>query len=219
MTKTDLQLKADIESELRWDPKINPAQIGVTVNKGVVTLMGTVDTYGEKWAAEAATKRVGGVRTVAQDLAVKVLTDHKRNDTEIGNAVQNALTWDVCVPREVTAKVERGAVTLDGKVQWNYQREAAEHAVRFLMGVTSVSNNVTLLPQASVAEVKEKVQEALKRQATADAKGIHVEISDGKVTLTGHASSWQSIHDATNAAWAAPGVTQVVDKMTVAYSA
>ena len=213
--KSDIKLKQDIEAELRWDPKVNAAQIGVSVDKGAVSLLGAVDTYAEKWAAEDATKRVSGVRTVAQDLTVKVLTDHIRTDSEIAAAVQSALEWNVAVPKDVTAKVQQGAVTLEGQVPWNYQRDAAERAVRHLKGVVAVHDFITLKPQVSAAQVKEKVQAALQRQAAADAKSIHIDTSGGKVTLTGHASSWQSIEDAANAAWAAPGVTEVVDRVTM----
>jgi osmotically-inducible protein OsmY len=217
MNKSDTQLKRDIEEELRWDPKVNAARIGVTVEGGAVSLLGAVDTYPEKWAAENATKRVSGVRTVAQDLTVRVLTDHMRSDPEIAAATQSVLTLDVSVPPAVTATVRQGAVKLEGEVAWNFQREAAERSVRHLPGVVAVKNSIRLKPQASVAQVKEKVQAALQRQATSDAKSIHIETSGGKVTLTGHASSWQSIEDAANAAWAAPGVTEVVDllKMTM----
>jgi osmotically-inducible protein OsmY len=211
--KTDLQLKQDIEDELRWDPKINAAQIGVSVDKGAVTLLGTVDTYAEKWAAEDATKRVCGVRTVAQDLTVKILADHKRSDSDIAGAVQSALKWDVFVPKTVTARVQGGRVTLEGQASWNYQRDAAMRSVRYLAGVVGVSNSITLKPQASAAEVKEKIQAALQRQATADSNSSHIDTSGGKVTLTGNASSWQSIEDAANAAWAAPGVTDVLDQV------
>jgi osmotically-inducible protein OsmY len=209
--KTDLKLKQDIEEELRWDPRVNAAQIGVSVDKGAVSLLGAVDTYAEKRAAEDATKRVFGVRTVAQDLTVKILAEHERTDSDIAGAVQSALQWDVFVPKTVTAKVHGGRVTLEGQVPWNYQRDAAERSVRYLAGVVSVSNSITLEPQASAGEVKEKIQAALQRQATADANSIHIDTSGGKVTLTGHASSWQSIEDAANAAWAAPGVTEVLD--------
>lgn len=215
MDKTDNQLKKDIEEELLWDPKVNAAQIGVTVDKGSVSLLGAVDTYAEKWAAEDATKRVGGVRTVAQDLTVKVRGEHVRNDSEVAAATLNALRWNVFVPKTVTAKVAQGAVTLEGQVGWNYEREAAERAIRYLVGVVAVHNLITIKPHASAKQVKEKVQAALHRQATVDAKSIHVDTSGGKVTLTGHASSWQSIEDAANAAWAVPGVTQVVDQLTV----
>jgi osmotically-inducible protein OsmY len=212
MTKSDMQLKRDIEEELRWDPKVNAAQVGVSVDNGAVSLLGVVDIYAEKWAAEDATKRVSGVRTVAQDLTVKILVDHKRSDSEIASAVQSAFKWDVYVPKTVTATVQNGRVTLEGQATWHYQRDAAERAVRCLAGVVGVSNSITLKPEASVAQVKEKIQSALKRQATTDAKSIHVDASGGKVTLTGSAS-WQSIDDAVNAAWAAPGVTEVVDKV------
>ena len=216
MTKTDIQLKQDIEAELRWDPRINAAQIGVTVDKGVVSLLGVVDTYPERYAAEDATRRVSGVRTIAQDLKVNVPYDHKRDDSDIAAAVQNAFKWDVFVPKTVTATVREGSVTLTGEVTWNYQRDAAEKAIRFLTGVVAVYNSITLKPQAAVDQVKEKVEAALLRQARSDAKSIHIETSGGKVTLTGHASSWHAMQDAAGAAWAAPGVTDVVDKIAIA---
>ncbi|MES1165821.1 MAG: BON domain-containing protein [Verrucomicrobiota bacterium] len=215
MNKTDKQLKQDVEEELRWDPKVNAAQIGVTVDGGAVSLLGTVDTYAQRWAAEDATKRVSGVRAMAQDLSVKLLSDHKHSDAEIATAIQSALRWDVIVPDTVTAKVTSGAVTLEGLATWNFEREAAERAVRHLTGVVSVVNAVALKPQVSATQVKEKIEAALDRQAKADGKSIKIETSGGKVTLTGHASSWQSTEDATDAAWATPGVTEVVDRMTV----
>ena len=219
MPKTDDQLKRDIEAELSWDPKVNAAEIGVSVNEGAVSLLGTVDTYAQKWAAEDATKRVAGVRTVAQDLTVKIQNEHKRSDTEIAEAIQSAFKWDVLVPKEVTAKVHNGMATLEGQVTWNYQRDAAERAVRHLAGVVTVEDLIKLKPGASATQVKENVEAALRRQATADAKSIHIATAGGKVTLTGKASSWQSIEDASHAAWAAPGVTEVVDqvKMQMTY--
>ena len=216
MAKTDIQLKQDIEQELSWDPKVNAAQIGVSVDQGAVSLLGTVDTYAQKWAAEDATKRVSGVRTVAHDLTVKVLSDHVRSDSDIASAVQSTLKWDVLVPKAVTAVVRDGRVILEGQVDWNFEREAAERAIRHLTGVVSVSNSITLnKTEASAAQVKEKVEAALQRQATTDANSIHVATNGSQVTLTGHASSWQSVVDASNAAWAARGVTQVVDKLKI----
>lgn len=217
MSKTDQQLKQDVELELKWDPTINAEQIGVSVDKGSVSLLGEVDTYAEKWAAEAAAKRVHGVRTLAQDLTVKIPFDDKHSDSEIAGAVRSALKWNVFVPETVTAKVESGNVTLEGKVAWNFERDAAERAVRYLSGVSNVSNSIELKPEsASTDKVKEKVQAALQRQATTtDARSIKVETSGGKVTLSGRASSWQSIHDAATAAWAAPGVTEVVQHIRI----
>lgn len=216
MAKTDVQLKQDIEQELSWDPKVNAAQIGVSVDHGAVSLLGTVDTYAQKWAAEDATKRVSGVRTVAHDLTVKVLSEHVRSDSDIAGAVQSTLKWDVLVPKAVTAVVRDGFVTLAGQVDWNFEREAAERAVRYLTGVVSVSNSITLKKtEASAAQVKEKVEAALQRQATTDANSIHVDTNGSLVTLTGHASSWQSVVDASNAAWAARGVSQVIDKLKI----
>ena len=218
MNKSDNQLKQDVEDELRWDPKVNAAQVAVRVENGAVSLLGSVDTYAEKWAAEDATKRVSGVRTVAQDLKVKVLGEHAQSDSSIAGAVQGALKWDVFVPAAVTAKVEQGWVTLEGQVPWNYQRDAAERAVRYLAGVVGVSNSITLKPETSAAQVKEKIEKALQRQATTDTNSIHIATAGSTVTLTGHASSWQSIEDAANAAWGAPGVTEVVDNVKMQMS-
>ena len=215
-TKTDLQLKKDIEDELRWDPKLNAAQIGVSIDKGAVTLSGTVDTYPEKWAAEAAAKRVYGVYTVAQDLHVKVLTAHQRNDAEIADTIKSALKWDVLVPNDVGATVKDGFVTLSGQVTWNFERDAAVRAVGQLAGVTGVLNQITLKVKPTEASVRDNVKAALYRQARTDTKSIDIAISGSKVTLSGHASSWQSIEDAQGAAWGAPGVTEVVDHIKMA---
>jgi len=215
VTKTDMQLKQDIEEELRWDPKLNAAQIGVSVDKGTVSLSGAVDTYAAKWAAEDATKRVAGVRTVAQDLTVKILAEHKRTDPEIAAAAESALKWNVFVPKAVTARVSGGSVTLEGPVTWNFQREAAETAIRHLSGVVTVFNFITIKPEVSAGQVKEKVQAALLRQATSDASSVHVDTSGGKVTLTGQVASWRTMDDAEKAAWAVPGVNEVVDKLTI----
>jgi osmotically-inducible protein OsmY len=216
MTKTDMQLTADVEAELRWDPRVNALQIGVTVDRGAVSLHGIVDTYAEKWAAEEAVKRVGGVRTIAEHLSVEILPQHARSDAELAAAVHQALTWDVLVPKTVTATVAQGVVTLIGKVTWNFQRTSAERSIERLAGIVAVFNSIALRPEASTGEVIEKVQAALKRQATADGKSIRVGLEGSIVTLTGYASSWTSVRDAANAAWAVPGVTQVLDQLTVA---
>ena len=213
VTKLDIRLRDDIEEELRWDPKLNAAHIAVSADGGVVSLLGAVDTYAEKWVAEDAAKRVDGVRTVTQDLTVKLTSDHKRSDSEMVAAIQSALSWNVFVPKGVTAKVQQGAVTLEGQVTRNFQRDAAERAVRYLTGVASVYNAISLKTNASISRVKQQLRAALQRQANPDTKSIHVETAGGKVTLTGHAASWQSIENAANAAWATPGVTEVVDQV------
>ncbi len=210
-----MQLKQDVEAELRWDPKINAAQIGVAVDGGTVTLTGAVDTYAEKWAVEDAIKRVAGVRAIAEDLSVKITGLHQRSDSEIAAAALSALMWDVWVPDSVTAKVQQGSLTLEGEVEWNYQRDSAKRAVQYLTGVVSVDNNIMIKPRVSADEVREKVQAALQRRATKDANTIHVETSGGAVTLTGEASSWHVIEDAAAAAWAAPGVTKVIDTVSM----
>lgn len=211
--KSDLQLKQDVEQQLRVDPRLNSAHIGVTVNQGAVTLFGAVDSYAEKWAAEETTKQVGGVRTVAHDLTVQLGSAHARSDTELAVAVEHALEWDVYVPAGVKASVENGAVRLTGLVSWNFQRDAAERAVRNLTGIVAVLNSIELTPHASPDQVKDAVQAALDRQAHGGESSILVETSGGEVTLSGHAASWQAIEDARLAAWSAPGVTSVIQKL------
>lgn len=154
MIKSDLQLKQDIEQELRGDPKVNAAHIGVTVEQGAVTLFGVVSSYAEKSAAEEATKRVAGVRTIAQDLTVSLGAAHQRTDTEIAIAVEHALDWDVFVPDSVKATVQNATVSLIGSVKWNFEREAAVNAVRQLTGVVNVSNSIEVVPTASASEAK-----------------------------------------------------------------
>lgn len=215
MNKTDGQLKRDVEAELGYDPKINAAQIGVTVDHGVVSLLGSVDTYAEKWAAEEATRRVHGVRTIAQELTVKLLTEHKRDDAEIAAAAMNALKWDVFIPKGVTVSVQSGTARLEGDVDWNYQRECVEYVVRHLTGVVNVNNYIKVKPRVASRDVKKEIRAALQRQGTSEGNSIHVDTTGTTVTLSGEASSWKSLNDAAQAAWAAPGVTEVVDRMTV----
>lgn len=213
MDNLDMQLKEDVEQELRWDPSLNAAHIGVSVDRGNVTLLGTVDTFAERWAAERATKRVGRCRSVKQELKVKLRSEHRREDLALGTATQRVLDWDVFVPKGITAKAKDGWVTLSGTVSWNFQREAAERAMQHTVGVTGVSNRIVLEGHAVASQVKAEVEAALLRHASADAASIQVAESGGKVTLTGHASSWQAIEDATGAAWSAAGVKEVVAKV------
>lgn len=221
MTKSDLQLQEDVENELHWDPRLNAAQIGVAVDSGVVSLFGSVDTWAAKWAAEEATKRVEGVRTVAQDMTVKLLDAHARTDSELAASVQMALKQDVDVPATIGAEVERGVVTLHGTARVHFERSAAERAVRNLVGVRAVFDSVKLggaAPTGAAAvagDIGTGVVAALARQSTHHTKSIHVKAVGGKITLSGHVSSFQALGDASTAAWAAPGVTEVVDLLSV----
>jgi osmotically-inducible protein OsmY len=144
MNKSNAQLKQEVEEELRWDLKVNAAQIEVSVDGGLVSLRGSVDTFGEKWAAEDVARRVNGVGAVVHDLSVKLLGEHIRKDSDIAIAIRNTFSWDVFVPRGLTARVQNGAVSLGGQVDWNYQRDAAARAIRNLAGVVSVRNAIVL---------------------------------------------------------------------------
>jgi osmotically-inducible protein OsmY len=209
--KTDLQLKHDVEQELAWDPRVNAAHVRVAVDGGAVTLLGTVDNLVERAAAEAATKRVAGVRAVAQELAVNVLSKHTRSDAEIATGIAQVLEWNVLVPKTVTAKVERGVVTLEGEAMWNFQRVAAERAIRPIVGVVMIRDAVKLEGGAATVPVHDLVKAALVRQALDDARSIAVEAVGGRVTLSGQAGSWRAIDDAIAAAWSAPGVVEVTN--------
>lgn len=216
MRKTDSQLQHDVVEELRWDPQTSKAEIGVAVKDGVVTVSGTVDTYAQKLAVERAATRVSGVRAMASDVVVKILGFVTRTDTDIAHAAVNALRWDSRVPDDrIRVKVADGWITLEGEATWKFQADAAERAVRFLSGVKGISNHVAVRSGASEKAVKAKIEAALKRSAELDAKRIEVEALDGKVTLKGTVRSWAERTDAENAVWAAPGVTQVDDLLTV----
>jgi osmotically-inducible protein OsmY len=214
--KTDAQLKTDVTNELQWDPSINATNVGVAVKDGIVTLTGHLDTYPEKFAIEHATQRVQGVKAVAVELDVKLAPSHQRSDTEIAQAAQSALMWHSLVPKShVHIKVERGWLTLSGEIDWEYQRESAYKAVRALTGVVGVSNLITLKPQVAPSNVASRIREALTRHAEREAKHIEVDVVGSTVTLRGRVDSWAERSAAQGAAWAAPGITSVVNKLTV----
>ena len=214
--KTDRELRQDVMDELTFEPSTTATDIGVTVKDGVVTLMGTVSNYAEKWAAERAAERVGYLRALAKDVTVKLPGSHKRSDSEIAAAALQALKWDVQVPdTRLKLEVENGQVTLKGELDWNYQREAADRDLRNLTGVLGVLNQVTLKPTASPEEVSAKIEAALQRTAVNDARRIKVDADGGKVTLRGDVHSWAEREDAERAAWQAPGVIAVVDQIRV----
>jgi osmotically-inducible protein OsmY len=217
MRKTDSQLKQDILDELRWEPSLNEAEIGVAVKDSVVTLSGFVDSFAQKVTAEHCAERVSGVRALADELQVRVPASQQRSDTDIARAAATALDWDVEVPDTgVVARVERGWVWLEGSVGWQYQRAAAERAVRTLIGVRGVTNLIKVHPRkASPEEVSRSIREALRRNAELDADRIEVEASEGTVTLSGTVRSWTERQDVERAAWSAPGVTEVIDQLAI----
>jgi osmotically-inducible protein OsmY len=216
--KTDTQVQRDVLAELKWEPSVNAAQIGVEVKDGIVTLAGHVSSYAEKWDAERATQRVSGVKGLAVEMDVALPGSSKRNDADIASSVENALQWATYVPADsVKVMVEGGYVTLSGEVEWEYQRQAAAGAVRYLMGVTGVSDQVALKPKVSLSIVKSDIEAALKRGAKNDAQKISVEVKGADVTLTGTLHSWHERDLARNSAWSTPGVRNVVDNIKVAY--
>ena len=217
--KTDLQLQRDVLEELKFEPSIREAEIGVAAKGGVVTLSGFVDSYVEKFSAEQTAERVGGVKAVADEIKVKLSGAHQRSDTDLAHAVVNALRWDIQVPDDhIKATVEDGWIALDGEVEWQYQKWAAEGAVRNLTGIKGVTNLITVKPRrASTYEVGQKIKDSLRRHAERDADKITIEAKDGQVTLRGTVSSFAERQDAERAAWQAPGVTKVEDMIAVAY--
>ena len=214
--KTDMELKKDVLDELKWQPTVDAADIGVSVEDGVVTLRGEVSSIPQKWAAERAVKRVYGVKALAEEIEVNLPGSSQRNDTDIAQAAGNALKWNISVSQDrVKAKVQDGWITLTGEVDWWYQRRAAENAVHHLTGVKGVSNLITIKPKVKAFEVKDKIINAFKRNARLDAQKIQVETSGGRVILRGSVHSWAERDDAVDAAWAAPGVSAVESHIKV----
>lgn len=214
----DEEIQRRLLEELKWDPQVEPTDVGVEVDNGVVTLTGTVESYPMKSAAERAAHRVQGVKAVADDIKVKLPYERTRSDTDIASAAANALLWHTQVPRErINVTVRDGWVTLDGSVNWYFQKQAAESAIRNLLGVRGVTNSITIAaPKVSAEEVKAKIEQALERSAELDARRIQVEVRDGHVTLSGSVRYWSERDEAEDAVWAATGVSDVKNRITMA---
>jgi osmotically-inducible protein OsmY len=214
----DNDLVADVSDELYWDPKLDNSSIAVSSNDGRVTLRGTVGSFREKREAQKAAQRVYGVISVDNELQVQLLNGQRRDDAELRGDVLQALMLDSLVPSTVDAKVDDGFVTLTGKAHWKYERDEAALVASNIAGTLDVRDAIELEhPNPDAGDVKKSIKKALKRNASLDAKGLDVTSDDGIVTITGTVSSWAEHDEAMDAAWAAPGVDSVRDRMTVAY--
>jgi osmotically-inducible protein OsmY len=217
--KTDAQLQQDVMAELKWEPTLSAAQIGVSAKDGVITLTGAVDGYAKKSEAEDAVKRVAGVTAVVEKIEVKYPSDWaKKDDNDIAAEVVNAFKWNWEVPSgKVKAKVENGWVTLEGELAWKFQSDAATTAVKSLLGVAGVSNNIKIKPQTDDALEKADIESALERNWSVSDQDIQVKVSGHKATLTGTVDSWYQKDEASRIAWNAPGVWNVENELLVEY--
>jgi osmotically-inducible protein OsmY len=216
MIKSDPQLLKDVGEELKYDPSIDSSKIKIGVNDGIVTLTGTVPSYWQKVEAEKAVRRIAGVRGIVNDLTVDILQAFRRDDEDIARAAANALEWHSDLPKTIQVSVKDGWVTLAGEVEWNYQKEEAERAVRYLSGVKGVSNNIAIKQQPKPSDVRERIKRELERIVDQEAERITVESTNGRVVLKGTVHSWAEREAARKAAMSAPGVREVENLLTVA---
>ena len=214
--KSDHEIELDVKDELQWDPNLDAADVAVSVKKGVVTLAGFVKNYADKYEAESAAKRVAGVLGIANDIEVRIPSVDERPDPEIARDAVAAIKSQLPISSEhIKVVVKNGWVTLEGFVEWQYQKNAAETAVRRLKGVRGVINNIVLKPQVEPADIKRKIESAIKRLAEVDANRITVDANGSEVILKGTVRSWAEREEAERAAWSAPGVTKVEDRIVV----
>ena len=214
--KTDSQLQHNVIEELKFEPSVDHSQIGVTAHKGVVTLSGFVPNYAQKLAAERAARRVYGVKGIAQEIEVRFPFDPKTSDAEIARRILDVFSWDCSIPDDkFTVKVEHGIVTLNGKAEWNYQKEEASWAASRISGVKSVVNLIEVAARSTTHDIRDRIMAAFKRSSTLDANAIDVTVDGGTVRLTGRVHGWNERKVAENAAWAAPGVAQVEDNIVL----
>ena len=212
----DSDLQMNVLEELKWEPSVDPNRIGISIKNGIVALTGVVSSFTEKLAAEEAAKRVSGVRAVVNEIEVELPDDVTRSDEDIAAAAIAALNANVLVPPDaIKVTVSKGWVKLEGEVEWQFEKEAAEKAVRYLPGELGVSDLIKVKPRVSPAEIKFKIEGALERSAEVDAQRVRVEVAGGKVTLNGIVSSWAERAEAERAAWAAPGIHTVENRITV----
>jgi osmotically-inducible protein OsmY len=214
--KTDAELQKDLMDELKWEPTVAAAEIGVSVKDGVVTLSGVVDSYAKKWGADRAARRVFGVRWVTEEIQVRLPEPSRLTDEDIARRAASALEWNVWVPHDrIKVMVENSWVTLSGEVDRGYQQDVAEDAVRYLLGVVGVSNQITVKPTVKPVDVEAKILSAFQRNAVIDTRRIKIETRGGKVILSGSARSWLEREQARWAALAAPGVSEVKNNIVL----